>query len=92
MYEEVFTGHEGDMAVEEQDCTPEVLVDEELAGEQALYHGHGQVQILGVVDMLRAGVKYDDCFASAEMLSRQLLLATVARMRKHSGVLGSLRY
>ncbi|POS78064.1 hypothetical protein DHEL01_v203550 [Diaporthe helianthi] len=59
VYEEVFTGHEGDMAVEEQDCTPEVLVDEELAGEQALYHGHGQVQILGVVDMLRAGVKAD---------------------------------
>lgn len=61
VYEPVSTGQTGlgDVCteVEEQDCTPECHIDEGLGGYQALYYGHGQIHVVGMVDMHRTGVK-----------------------------------
>lgn len=82
VYEKKFAGNEGYLFTEEHDCTPEVLVDEELRGEHAVYYGHGQIHVLALLDMLRAGVKEDALFASGQTLSKRLLLATEARLRR----------
>lgn len=89
VYEKVFTGNEGFMVVEEQDCTPEVLIDRELQGEQAAYYGHGQIHVLGVLDMFRAGVKGEAQFASAWRLSERLRTATTARLHREGLPVGS---
>lgn len=54
--------------VEEQDCTPEYLIDQDLGGDQALYYGHGQFHVVGMLDMHRDEVKHDIQFDSAAAL------------------------
>lgn len=56
VYEDVYPGDDT-FYVEEQDCTPEVMIDEELegCGEVAQYYGHGQFHVVGMLDMRKAG-------------------------------------
>lgn len=61
VYEPVPTGETGVgdvcIKVEEQDCTPEYLIDQGLGGDRALYYGHGQIHVVGMLDMHRTGLK-----------------------------------
>lgn len=56
VYEDVLPGDDS-FHVEEQDCIPEVMIDEELegCGEVAQYYGHGQFHVVGMLDMHEAG-------------------------------------
>lgn len=63
---EVITGYE------ERDCTPEVLIDQDLDGDQAIYYGHGQVHIIGMLDIHRGRMMKDPDFASDAALQRCL--------------------
>lgn len=60
--------------VEEQDCTPEVLIDEDLqkSGEVAEYYGCGQSHVVGMLDMRRAETATNPATRSAAALRRHL--------------------
>lgn len=76
VYEGVLTGEtefgEVCLEFEEQDCTPEFLVDQRLGGDRALYYGHGQIHFIGMIDMHRREVKGNTPFGSAADLQRRL--------------------
>lgn len=59
--------------VEERDCTPECLIDKDLDGDQALYYGHGQIHVLGMIDMNRAEVNHNTEFESLDDLTSRLV-------------------
>lgn len=69
VYEGVLTGEtdfgEVCLEFEEQDCTPEFLIDQDLGGDRALYYGHGQIHFIGMIDMHRPEVKGIIPFESA---------------------------
>lgn len=77
VYATVSTGNEEmgkvSFVVEEQDCTPEVIVDPELnGGDHALYYGHGQMHIVSMLDMHSSDVKKNVRFSSGSDLQRLL--------------------
>lgn len=76
VYERVPTGKtdigEVCLDIEEQDCTPEFLIDQDLGGDRALYYGHGQIHFIGMIDMHRPEVKGNTPFGSAADLQRRL--------------------
>lgn len=59
--------------VEERDCTPEYFIDKDLGGDQALYYGHGQFHVLGMLDMDRAEAKNNILFDSSDDLLSRLV-------------------
>lgn len=77
VYETVPVGEPGDFeagfVVEEKDCTPEVIIEPDMGGgDQALYFGHGQLHVIGMLDMHTAEVKENVRFSSAADLRRLL--------------------
>ena len=74
----MFTGNTDvgdiDLVVKEQECTPEVLIENGLSGSQALYYGQGQIHVVGILDMHSPEVKKNTWFGSASDL--QSLLAS----------------
>ncbi|KAK2606896.1 hypothetical protein N8I77_005618 [Diaporthe amygdali] len=75
VYENQFTGKtdfDGDCTdLKEHDCTPEVLTDQNLRGDDAVYYGHGQIHVVGMVDMHRAELKQNPQYrSSTEFWSR----------------------
>lgn len=76
VYEFEFTGKtspfdENCEDLKEYDCTPEVLIDKDMRGDQALYYGRGQAHVFGMVDMHRVDLKQNPQYgSSAELQSR----------------------
>ncbi|KAL1856363.1 hypothetical protein Daus18300_010735 [Diaporthe australafricana] len=64
----------------ERDCSPEVLIDEGLSGEQAIYYGPGQVHVIGILDIHRAGMKKDPDFASDAAIQSHLAMELVHQL------------
>lgn len=47
------TVHETDEQSNEEDCIPEVLIDQDLNGDCASYYGNGQLHVICMIDMYR---------------------------------------
>lgn len=60
------------LGVKELDCTPECFVDKDLSGNRALYYGHGQIHVVGMIDFHKARVRTPAQFYSSESLHNRL--------------------
>lgn len=77
VYDDEFTGKtdpfdEDHTDLKEHDCTPEVHIDEGLRGDRAVYYGHGQVHIVGMVDMHRVDLEKKTQYGSSAKLQSRL--------------------
>lgn len=56
--------------LEQHECTPEVQIDQNLSGECALYYGHGQLHVVGMLDMHRSEVNegFDSNLLASEIM------------------------
>ncbi|KAG6358374.1 hypothetical protein INS49_014258 [Diaporthe citri] len=58
--------------LKELDCTPEVLIDQSLRGDRAVYYGRGQIHVVGMVDMHRVDLKQKTQYGSSAQLQSRL--------------------
>lgn len=88
VYESVFTRNSDVdkvcIEVKEQDCIPKFLVDSGPCYDRVVYYGHGQIHVVGMLDLRKTEGNQKSLYFLSDNFQSQLVKETLKALRFHS--------